>query len=66
MSWLLHHGLPQMRVLELQVSELERSIYTSRASMPDLPGIDRDIATLKADLLRVRVCGQCSLVVSAM
>lgn len=46
--------LLQMRVLQLQVSELERSIHTSKVSMPDLPGIDRDIAILKADLLRVR------------
>jgi hypothetical protein len=43
-----------MRVLALQVSELERSIHTSKLFMPDLPGIDRDIAILKADLLRVR------------
>lgn len=45
---------PQMRVLTLQISELERSIHTSKISLPDLPGIDRDIASLKADLLRVR------------
>lgn len=44
----------QMRVLALQISELERSIHTSKVSMPDLPGIDKDIAILKADLLRVR------------
>lgn len=43
----------QLRVLTLQISELERSIHTSKVSMPDLPGIDRDIASLKADLLRV-------------
>lgn len=40
-------------MLTLQISELERSIHTSKVSMPDLPGIDRDIASLKADLLRV-------------
>lgn len=57
-------GVPQMRVLTLQISELERSIHTSRASMPDLPGIDRDIAILKADLLRVRLqTTACSLTV---
>jgi len=46
--------LLQTRVLALQVAELEGSIHMSKASMPDLPGIDRDIAILKADLLRVR------------
>lgn len=44
----------QMRVLALQVAELERSVHSSKVSMPDLPGIDRDIAILRADLLRVR------------
>jgi hypothetical protein len=43
-----------MRVLTLQIAELERSIHTSKVAMPDLPGIDRDIAILRADLLRVR------------
>lgn len=50
--WLL---LPlQTRVLRLQVAELERSIHALNTAMPDLPAIDRDIAALKADLLKVR------------
>jgi len=43
-----------MRVLDLQVAELQRSIHTAKSAMLDLPAIDRDIAALKADLLRVR------------
>jgi hypothetical protein len=44
----------QVRVLRLQVAELERSIHALNTAMPDLPAIDRDIAALKADLLKVR------------
>jgi hypothetical protein len=43
----------QTRVLRLQVAELERSIHALNTAMPDLPAIDRDIAALKADLLKV-------------
>ena len=43
----------QIRVLSLQVAELERSIHISRASMPDISGIDKEVAALKAGLLKV-------------
>ncbi|WIA38855.1 hypothetical protein OEZ86_002132 [Tetradesmus obliquus] len=44
----------ETRVLRLQVAELERSIHALNTAMPDLPAIDRDIAALKADLLKAR------------
>eukprot|EP00775_Hariotina_reticulata_P013164 gene13164-13294_t len=44
----------EIRVLQLQVAELQRSIHTAKSAMPDLPAIDRDIAALKADLLKAR------------
>lgn len=44
----------QMRVLHLEISELERALHATRVSMPDVEGIDRDIAALKADLYKAR------------
>eukprot|EP00879_Flechtneria_rotunda_P014131 GHRR01014763.1.p1 GENE.GHRR01014763.1~~GHRR01014763.1.p1 ORF type:complete len:341 (+),score=135.80 GHRR01014763.1:2597-3619(+) len=44
----------ELRVLRLQVAELERSLHITRTSIPDVPAIDRDVAELKADLYRMR------------
>ncbi|KAF6250573.1 hypothetical protein COO60DRAFT_1681477 [Scenedesmus sp. NREL 46B-D3] len=44
----------ETRVLQLQVAELQRSMHALNTAMPDLPAVDRDIAALKAGLLKVR------------
>lgn len=44
----------QIRVLRLEMAELERSLHATRVSMPDVEGIDTEVAALKADLYKAR------------
>ncbi|KAI8466714.1 MAG: coiled-coil flagellar protein, move backward only 2 [Monoraphidium minutum] len=41
----------EVRALQLQVAELERSVAATRRALPDVDGVDAEVAALKAGLL---------------
>lgn len=50
----LQHCDDDMRQLQLEVGELQRRLYATHKTAPDGATYDRQIATLKADVLRAR------------